>query len=91
MARMTRKQLYLTPEQARRVNRRAHAEGVPEADVIRRALDAGLAVLERSPEERREAAFARLLARARAMAAQSPVAAARPVTRAALHARRGSP
>jgi hypothetical protein len=37
-----RKQVYLDASQERRIKRRAEAEGVPDAVVIRRALDAGL-------------------------------------------------
>jgi len=90
MGRMVRKQLYLTTDEARRVTRRARAEGVAEADVIRRALDLGLDRLEQSPADRREAAITRLLARARAMAAQSPVESRPAPARATLHARRSS-
>jgi hypothetical protein len=39
MARMVRKQIYLTPEQAQRLRRAAARERRTEADVIREALD----------------------------------------------------
>jgi predicted DNA-binding protein len=38
----TRTQIYLTPEQRRRVDEVAGAEGVTMAEIIRRALDAYL-------------------------------------------------
>jgi hypothetical protein len=42
MPRFVRKQIYLEASQERRAKRRAKVEGVPEAEVIRRALELGL-------------------------------------------------
>jgi hypothetical protein len=39
MARMVRKQLYLEPKQNRELRRLARERGVPEAQVVREALD----------------------------------------------------
>ncbi len=39
MGRMVRKQLYLQPEQDRRLKARARALGVTESDIIRQSLD----------------------------------------------------
>ena len=39
MNRMVRKQIYLDPEQAARLKRRAKELGVSEADLIRRCID----------------------------------------------------
>jgi hypothetical protein len=39
MSRMVRKQMYLEPEQAERLKRRAKELGVSEADLIRRCID----------------------------------------------------
>lgn len=42
MANFIRKQVYLEPKQERRLKQRAKLEGVPEAEIIRRAIDRGL-------------------------------------------------
>lgn len=42
VGRYVRKQVYLEDAQERRLKRRARAEGVPEAEIIRRAIDLGL-------------------------------------------------
>jgi hypothetical protein len=42
MSKLVRKQVYLEVSQDRRVKRRAKAEGIAEAEVIRRAIDLGL-------------------------------------------------
>lgn len=39
----TRTQVYLTPDQRRRIDRVAEAEGITLAEVVRRAVDAYLA------------------------------------------------
>ncbi|HEY8490825.1 MAG TPA: CopG family transcriptional regulator [Dehalococcoidia bacterium] len=39
MARMVRKQVYLTPEQDRRLKRRARELGISESDLIRRSIE----------------------------------------------------
>lgn len=46
MHKLTRKQVYLAPVQAKRVKRRAKEEGVAEAEIIRRALELGLNQLD---------------------------------------------
>lgn len=34
-----RKQFYITPDQERTLKNRAHAEGIPEAEIVREALN----------------------------------------------------
>ena len=41
MARMVRKQVYITKEQQALLKRRAKALGVPEAEVVRRGIETG--------------------------------------------------
>jgi predicted DNA-binding protein len=45
----TRTQIYLTDEQRRRIDQFAQAEGLPMAEVVRRALDA---YLDHDPDPR---------------------------------------
>lgn len=61
---MKRKQIYITEEQDRRLKRRAEELGVSEAEVIRRALDAGLDVDAPAPTPSQLAAIERFLERA---------------------------
>jgi predicted DNA-binding protein len=52
---MVRKQVYLTPEQDRRLKEKAKAQQRPEAEVLREALDAGFAQQRDTESVRREA------------------------------------
>ncbi len=87
MSRLVRKQVYLAPKQVKRITRRARAEGVAEAEIIRRALDAGLDQLDESPSDRRDRAFARLIDFANSVALRGDVAGGRRWTREELYQR----
>ena len=58
--RMIRKQVYIEPEQERRLKRRARELGVTEAELIRRGVDA--VVLPSSPRYGRDEAIRRIKA-----------------------------
>ncbi len=55
MSKLVRKQVYIASSQERRVKRRAKEEGVPEAEIVRRALDLGLERLSASSAPNRAA------------------------------------
>jgi len=58
MAKMVRKQVYIDARQERSLKRRARSLGVPEAELIRRgidALDQGAATTDRDPTQWRAA------------------------------------
>ncbi|MEW6540409.1 MAG: CopG family transcriptional regulator [Bacillota bacterium] len=57
---MIRKQLYIEPRQVALLKKRARAEGVSEAELVRRALDAHLSQVATRPDPaawEREKAF----------------------------------
>ena len=64
---MIRKQLYLEASQDRALKRRAKALGVSQAELLRRALDAALA-LEAKPKTAQDSLLADLFAEADTMA-----------------------
>lgn len=87
MEKLVRKQVYLTRSQAARAGRRARAEGVAEAEIIRRALDAGLDRMEEPEAARRDQALLRVLALASAVASRGSVPGGRRWTRDELYDR----
>ncbi len=86
MPKLLRKQVYLERSQDRRLKRRAAQEQVPEADVIRRAIDLGL---ERMGAESmpREAARKKLIAFIDDLVKKGPLRGGRKWTREELYDR----
>jgi hypothetical protein len=87
MQRLIRKQVYLQAIQAQRVRRRARAEKVAEAEIIRRALDAGLDRLDETADDQRARAFARLIEFATEVGERGLVAGGRRWTRDEIYER----
>ncbi len=87
MSKLVRKQVYIEQSQERRVKRRAKEEGVPEAEIVRRALDLGLERLSAAATPIRtgdSTSFFRLIDR---LIRQGPVPGGRSWTREELYER----
>ncbi len=90
MSKLIRKQVYIEPSQDRRIKRKAREEGIPEAEIVRRALDLGLVRLPVAPRVVRldeEASFFDLIDR---LIEQGPVPGGRRWSRDELYDRGGS-
>jgi hypothetical protein len=84
---LVRKQVYLHPSQEARIKRWAQAEGVAEAEIIRRTIDLGLAQLAEQGGKRSKDAALELLACIDSLIEEGPVAGQRTWSREDLYDR----